>query len=441
MIKNLGDGLVLRRSTPADAEKLADFNSHIHTDEKDQPDLRVGQWVTDLLTLPHPTFGSGDFTIVEEQATGRIVSTLNHISQTWSYNGIPFKVGRPELVGTIPEYRHKRLIQLQFDEIHRWSEERGELVQVITGIPYYYKRFGYEMGLELGGGRVGFAPLVPALKEGDPEPYRMRPATEADIPLMSGIYAAAGARSLIYTPRSEAIWRYELSGKSERNVNRFEFRIIESAAGEPVGYLAHPWFNWNFGAPIVEYELKPGISWMAVTPSVARYALAISREFALRDGEPPEQKTGVMFWFGTCHPVYEIWREKLPRIRQPYAWYVRVPDLPAFIRHIAPALEKRLAESYIPGHTGDLRLNFYQDGLKLSFERGKLTDVSSYKPQPNDMGDVGLPDRTFLQLLFGYRSIDDLKSAYADCYWESEDARVLVSTLFPRASSWVAGIV
>ena len=30
------------------------------------------------------------------------------------------------------------------------------------------------------------------------------------------------------------------------------------------------------------------------------------------------------------------------REEPPYAWYVRVPDMPAFLRHIAPVLEARL---------------------------------------------------------------------------------------------------
>ena len=117
-IRELGDGLVLRRSTPADAEKLGAFNAMIHSDDgPEKPDERLAAWTRDLLTRPHPTFGSGDFTLVEERATGRIVSSLNHISQTWAYDGIPFKVGRPELVGTLPEFRHRRLVGIQMDEI------------------------------------------------------------------------------------------------------------------------------------------------------------------------------------------------------------------------------------------------------------------------------------------------------------------------------------
>ena len=39
LIKDLGDGLVLRRSTPADAEKLSAFNSFIHNDSGEE---RIG---------------------------------------------------------------------------------------------------------------------------------------------------------------------------------------------------------------------------------------------------------------------------------------------------------------------------------------------------------------------------------------------------------------
>lgn len=165
VIRDLGDGLILRRSTPEDAEALATFNAAFHSDDgPDKPDERLAAWTRDLLTRPHPTFHPDDFTIVEDARSGKIVSSMNLISQTWSYAGIEFGVGRPELVGTLPEYRQRGLIRLQFDEIHKWSAERGELVQAITGIPFYYRQFSYEMGLELGGGPVHFRPGAGALR-------------------------------------------------------------------------------------------------------------------------------------------------------------------------------------------------------------------------------------------------------------------------------------
>src|SRR5512137_662365 len=133
-VRYLDETLILRRSTPEDLEPLAEFNARIHSDT-DEPDLKVAAWTRDLMNGSHPTFGVDDFTIVEDTTTGKIVSATNLISQIWTYAGIPFKVGRPELVGTHPDYRGRGLVRAQFDEIHRWSAARGELVQAITGIP------------------------------------------------------------------------------------------------------------------------------------------------------------------------------------------------------------------------------------------------------------------------------------------------------------------
>lgn len=99
---------------------------------------------------------------------------MNTISQTWSYEGIKFGVGRPELVGTLPEFRNRGLVRLQFEEIHKWSAERGELVQAITGIPFYYRQFGYEMALDLDGRRFGYEAQVPILKDSEAEHYVIR---------------------------------------------------------------------------------------------------------------------------------------------------------------------------------------------------------------------------------------------------------------------------
>jgi GNAT superfamily N-acetyltransferase len=439
-IRDLGDGLILRHAASADADALADFNAKIHS-ESEAEGPRVAAWTRDLLTRPHPTFTPGDFTIVEETATGRIISSCNLISQQWDYEGIHFGVGRVELVGTLAEFRGRGLIRAQFEEIHKWSAERGELVQAITGIPYFYRQFGYEMGLELGGGHVGFEPLIPRLKDGESEPFLLRPAVEADIPFVLEVYSHGRQRSLVTTHRDETILRYEMFGKSEQNVNRTEFRIIETVDHEAVGYLTHPWFNWNLGLSLFEFELKPGVSWLEVSPSVYRYALETGKEYARRDNEPLESKSGVAFWLGTAHPAYSVLRDRLPRVRPSYAWYVRVADLAGFIRLIAPALEKRLAESYLPGYSGSLHYNFYRDGLKLVFEKGKLKEAESYKPAPGMKSDIGFPNLTFLQLLFGYRSLDELRLAYVDCYSESEDAHVVTATLFPRKPSLVTGIV
>src|SRR5919202_1593613 len=234
-LPDLGGGLGLRRATREDAEALATFNGDLHHwPEPAGPNPGMAAWTRDLLRGDHPTVAPGDFTVVEDTRRGAIVSTLCLISQTWSYDGIPFGVGQPELVGTHPDYRRRGLVRAQFAWIHRWSAERGQLVQGITGIPWYYRQFGYEHGgLALGAGRTGYLPHVPELKDGQPEPYRLRPATEADIPLLRELAARQAARSLVACVRDEALWRYELTGRDEGSDEWHAWRIVETAASEP----------------------------------------------------------------------------------------------------------------------------------------------------------------------------------------------------------------
>jgi hypothetical protein len=437
ILKDLGAGLILRRSVPDDAEALADFNSRIHSDNgPDKPDERIAAWTRDLLTRPHPTFTPDDFTIVEEAATGRIVSSLNLIPQTWTYEGIPFGVGRPELVGTLPEFRNRGLIREQFDEVHKWSAESNQMVQAITGIPYFYRKFGYEMAMNLGGRRIGYEPHVPKLKESESEPYCMRPATCVDLPFVAELYGQTQTRYPIVCSRTPESWQYEFEGQSQNSLAHYELRIIESASGEGVGYLMYHVELHAGGLLATGYELKPGISWLAVTPSVVRYLWETGRSLAERDGT---QHTSFGFDLGAEHPVYETLEHQIPSKRRPYAWYLRVPDLAGFLRHIAPALEKRLADSIAAGHSGTLKISFFQPkGLQIVIEHGRLTGIEMTKL---DDDNVDLPGLTFLQMVFGHRNLDELYLSFPDCLWDTNETRVLLNILFPKKPSCVFGIV
>lgn len=441
ILRQIGTDLVLRRSTQADAQALADFNSAIHSDDgPEKPDRRVGVWASDLLRGDHPTFGEGDYTIVEEVQTGKIVSSMNLISQTWSFDGIPFKVGRPELVGTLPEYRNRGLVRMQFDTVHQWSAERGEMLQVITGIPYYYRLFGYEMALELEGGRAGYLPQVPKLKEGQPEPFKIRPASEADVPFIGEIYRNACKRYPLACVWDARALEYEVLRKSPENINRYEYRIIESLDGERLGFFCHPGFLWGTLLGAALFEVKPGVSWGEVAPSVVRYLFSTGKAYAAAEKKDDFSSFG--FWLGSEHPVYQVLGNRLPRVRTPYAWYVRTPDLVGFLKLVAPALEARLARSLYPGHSDELKITFYRPsppypaGVRLLLEKGKLATIEAYRPEPvGHAGNAAFPGLTFLQLLFGYRSLAEIRYAFPDCWTDNDEINGLLNAMFPRQSS------
>jgi GNAT superfamily N-acetyltransferase len=442
--RDLGDGLLLRRATPADTDALADFNAQIHRErDASEPDKGIWAWTHDLMSGALPTFYPEDFTLVEDTRTGAIVSSLNLIPQTWAYEGVPFMVGRVELVGTHPDYRRRGLIRAQFETVHRWSAERGEMVQAITGIPWYYRQFGYEMAMTEGGGRQGYGLHVPKLKEDESEPYRVRPATEADLSFIAELYDRAAERQPIHCLRDEALWRYELCGQSEGSFGRRLLRVVETATGEPAGFLAHSDGLGDKGAWLSTYELKPDFSWLAVTPSVIRYLWATGETYAARD-----QKACEMFGFslGVEHPVYAVLAGRLPHVNDPYAWYIRVADVAGFLRHVAPALERRLAASGAAGYTGEIKVGFYRSGLLLRLEQGRLAEIVDWSPDAEDSGDAVFPDLTFLHLLFGHRTFDELRRFFPDCGIDihslarGDEVRAVLEALFPKRPSHVWGI-
>ena len=155
---------------------------------------------------------------------------------------------------------------------------------------------------------------------------------------------------------------------------------------------------------------------------------------------------GYAFALGSEHPAYHVLPSMMPEPMPTYAWYMRVPDLPAFVRHIAPVLERRLAASYAVGWSGELKLSFVRDGIRIAFQNGAMSNVERWLP-PQREGrlapkhrDALFPDLTFLQVLFGFRSVADIESAYPDCRVTSDEARYILDTLFPRRPSRAWGI-
>ena len=121
-----------------------------------------------------------------------------------------------------------------------------------------------------------------------------------------------------------------------------------------------------------------------MTPSVLRYIRRTAEEYAAREraGQGAAQGfASYVFLLGTQHPAYLATPQWLPQERKPYAWFLRVPDLPRFVRAIAPVLERRLAGSALQGYSGERQISFYRDGLRLAFVRGRLTVAEPWQPR------------------------------------------------------------
>jgi hypothetical protein len=280
--------------------------------------------------------------------------------------------------------------------------------------------------------------IVPKLKEGEREKFVIRPAEASDILLLTSMYEYGCKRSVVSAKWSAEHWYNNLFELSEENFQRLEYRIIERGdTHEPVGYFGQTPLLGSTGMRAFHFELAPDVSWLEVSSCVVRYMWATGQEYARKENRTC---TTFSFLLGAQHPVYEALGNTLSRVSDPYAWYLRVPDVLGFLNLIKPVLEQRLAESIARGHSGEYLLGMYPKGIRLTLENGRLY-LDPWKPSNAEDGNAVFPMLTFLQILFGYRSFEELDHAFPDCYWADESTRVIINALFPKKNSHVYGIV
>ena len=438
--RDLGNGLLLRWSEANDTEEIVYLTSMVFRDDADAlPNTHLGNLVRELMSGRHPLMGPRDFVVVEDtrRTEHRIVACTCFWSQVWEYEGIRFGFGRPEIVATDPGYRNRGLVRTLFEEIHARSEAEGHLAQGITGIRYFYRQFGYEYALNLDGRRVTNLSLIPAAKENEPEPYTLRDATEEDIPLIQELFDRRGRESIVTSP-IEANWlRYHLRmWNVVETDDNWHLQIIIDRAGMAAGFLLTPVVRWGKHMEVFALEVRSEVNLQAALPPILRALAVQGQQLQAQPGAGPLHE--ISFTLGVTHPVYDVLGSALTTRRvPPYAWYVRVPDVPRFLRHIASALERRLLESPLARYSGELHITLYRGGLHLVFEDGTLKLAESWRgPAYSTIEDAGFPPLVFLQLLFGYRSLDELRYAFPDVRVKDE-AELLLKTLFPMKPSWV----
>jgi hypothetical protein len=96
------------------------------------------------------------------------------------------------------------------------------------------------------------------------------------------------------------------------------------------------------------------------------------------------------------------------------------------------ALEQRLQVSRFAEYTGELKLDWYDDGVRLGITALERWQAPAY----GDEAQAGCPALLFVQALFGYRSFAELQTIYPDM-WTHHEAQILLQALFPRRPSLV----
>ena len=416
--QRVGKHLVLKAASNArDIERVAAFNASVHQDEG------IDIFTRWKLGGTHPAATFSDCLFVEDTQRGEIVSSVSLLPQTWTYEGIPLQVGEVSLVGTHPDYRGRGLIRAQMDAIDHMLRTRGCLLACIEGIPYFYKQFGYEYAIPLASCARLELDRVPQLAAGQREPVTIRRMNvDTDLPPVRALYDAHAMELSIASVRDKALWRYQEAAPPGIPEPPTTY-VVEDGSGI-IGYFR---VHKNMWGPLLEFGeavLQPGCQ--EAWPTVLRFAReqAIARDYAQ-----------LCFALPQSHPLLAIAGRLGAEPERQYAWQVRIVDYAAFLREVAPALEKRLARSPLASCSVPLDINMMAQVLHLQFDHGRLASVVQAK-EPQGQVTLRMPPLLLTQLLLGYRNCQQLMDCSLDA-WAHPQVRPLVDILFPKTESFV----
>jgi hypothetical protein len=405
----LGGGLSIRTARDErDVERVARLNGVIHDEGV------IG--LTRALALHYPGMRGRDLVFVEDEASGEVISSLCLVPWTVIYEGIRLPVGELGIVGTLESHRRRGLVRRQVAYFKRRMAERGCLLSLIQGIPYYYRQFGYEYAIPLEGGlRFTARDLPPAPETG----LRFRPATVGDVQTLAHLYDEAARDLAFNTARDEAVWRY-LFQHTPGTETEAETLIIEDEGGRSTGYLRLPAHHFDDELAVNECSR---LGYDAAVATLGHAAMLAAQRNA----------PGVRLNLPRDCTLARAARAFGAHDLGAYAWQIHVPDVAALLQVIGPALESRIAASPFAGLTKDVPLCFYQDSVVLRFAGGRLVEVVRGRPAE---GEINLPPHAFTPLLFGHHSLDELRAVYPDV---SVDRawRLLVETLFPKVTAFL----
>jgi predicted acetyltransferase len=405
----LDNGLVLRTARhEEDIERLAQFNGVIHGTELVS--------AVRGLAAHHPYIELGDWFFVENEQTGEVISSLCVIPWTLHYGNVPVQVGEMGLVGTLEAYRRRGLVRVQVDYFMQRLRERGCLLSFIQGIPYYYRQFGYEYALPLGGGVRISGRDLPNLET---RPFTFRRATEDDLPILQRLYNEAAADLAVSVARDEAGWRYWLL-QPEATILAPEVWVALTEEGEVAGYFAIPTAESQMNLVVGEVSRLTVDAGLAVLRHCRQ--LAVERSLPAIHLNLPADTT-----------IMRLAQALGGQTTGAYSWQIHVTDLAALLQTVAPVLEERLAHSPFAGMTRDVQFGFFRDAVLLRFVEGRLVEVTEGGPA---QGEINFPPLKIIPLIFGHHTIDELRAANPDIYvagvW-----RLLLEALFPKAPGFI----
>lgn len=321
----------------------------------------------------------------------RIVSTLTLMDELLTFDGIDIPAGQVEQVATDVEYEGRGLVRQLMNWAHDRSSARGHLVQVMIGIPYFYRQFGYTYSMPVKQTRA-LERKVEAVAG-----HTIREATEADIPVLDQLQNHAQQHAELRMGHTTPCWRWLVN-------------------------------HTNSTTWIVERDGVAVASGRATPPGDD------DRQLGEIAGIDDDAVKALVHLIDPTHVVerYEVLEPYLaPRFLGIEQYQVRIPDIPKLFEHLRPLFTKRLQGQ----EPQDVLLGFYRSHVRFHWDGTEMSpfEWGGTMIGPGDQGGAGIAPDLLAPLLFGPLGFDGMRRIFSDCY--PGEKKELMFALFPPVTS------
>jgi predicted N-acetyltransferase YhbS len=396
----LADGLIMRTAAEKDLEQVGALLA-ARGDEADAEDLR--------LVASDPDEGLGAVMVVVDG--DRVVSTATLLRESVAIGSVAVPTGQVEMVATDPAYEGRGLVRAMMNEAHRRSAARGDLLQVMVGIPYFYRQFGYSYSMPI--------PMpweVHTTPVAQPD-ITVRVATAADIPAMSALQSAAQAAADVRMSHSAGCWRWlvQRSGSSQLVAER-DGAVVATARQTPP----------DEGVVLGEIAgSAEGISALVAAAQVAATSADDGGEVAVLERPAAAHVNSVLAEMADSPDAPDRTQE----------WfYARVESLGPLLDHLRPVLLDRFrAAGFEARH--EVLLSSWRSHVRFTINEDSMSAVAAGGPEqaPISKGGSGVPPDQLAPLLLGPLGAAGLEQIHGDVMLGRQ--RDLMEALFPPMTS------
>lgn len=341
---------------------------------------------------------------VRHDPTGTAVSTLSLIPWTWRLGSTHFPVWETGIVATDEDHRGRGLSSLLMREAEALRRQAGVAASIIQGIPYFYRRYGYEFAAPLETHVEWELRHLPR-----EESVQRRAAGLEDVGRLATWFG--GTDHELASVRSEAHWRYRLLHSPGTETEAQFFLVADRNGAEGAFAVAQA----GFGEGLIVSEVGGDpLVWPTIASEIRAEAEA-------------RRKPYVRLHLGARHPFVFWAQTRGARFTGSWHWQIRFDDPEATLDQLSPEWRARWPD-HLPGR---LVLDLYQ-GRKLVLERGGTRAAA-----PEVVASV--PPELLPPLVLGWKPLSALRETRPDLFG-SPEALALLEALFPMRTAFCGSL-